>query len=158
MRPYYLDTSAILKRYRTEKGTAFVDELYRLRPGESLLTSHFTCLEFEAVAARALKGQVLDDQKYHTLLASFGRDLDEYLLLLPVHTPLMTESIAFASRYALRAPDSIHLASASRLQRSAADVVLVASDRALLAAASSLMQTLNPEDDGATEILSRMRQ
>ena len=70
MAVYYLDTSAILKRYRTEKGTDVVDALYEatrpdagqaggprglmdaLRESISarrrLYTSHFTCLEVES--------------------------------------------------------------------------------------------------------------
>ncbi len=43
MAVYYLDTSAILKRFKTEKGTDVVDALYAgVKDGEALLTSHYT--------------------------------------------------------------------------------------------------------------------
>lgn len=43
---YYLDTSAVLKRYRTKKGTDVVNELYRgLTEDEALLASYLTCLD-----------------------------------------------------------------------------------------------------------------
>ena len=52
---FYLDTSAILKRYRTEEGTPIVDGHYDTSSRNLLLTSQFACLEFEAVASRALR-------------------------------------------------------------------------------------------------------
>jgi hypothetical protein len=59
---YYLDTSALLKRYKTEKGTAVIDELFSSRkPGEVFITSHFTSIEIESVAARALKAGALNE-------------------------------------------------------------------------------------------------
>jgi hypothetical protein len=66
---YYLDTSALLKRYRTETG----------HPGsllgqedETLVTSHFSSLEVEAMASRALKGRILTRKAYDILLGLFA--------------------------------------------------------------------------------------
>jgi hypothetical protein len=36
MAVFYLDTSAVLKRYRTEKGTDVVDALYESQPPREL--------------------------------------------------------------------------------------------------------------------------
>lgn len=156
MAVYYLDTSAVLKRYRTEKGTDVVTELYEARTGgDSLLTSHFTCLEVESVAARALKGRMLTQRAYDSLLGAFARDLTEHLYLLPVESALINEAIYAARRHAVRAPDAIHVASAELAKRdSRDDFVFVASDRELLTAAESAgVETLNPEGDGAIERL-----
>src|SRR5262245_63859774 len=65
MATFYLDTSAVLKRYRTETGTDVVEELYEGRASQdSLITSLFTCLEFESVVIRALKGKLLTQEAY----------------------------------------------------------------------------------------------
>ena len=49
---YYLDTSALLKRYKTETGTDVIDELFSSRrPAEVFVTSHFTSVEIESVGA-----------------------------------------------------------------------------------------------------------
>lgn len=154
MAAYYLDTSAVLKRHRTEKGTDVVETIYS--SGESLLTSHFTCLEFEAVAGRARKGGVLTEHAYRTMLGSFARDLTAYYRLIAVSGPLINESVHVARRYALRAPDALQLASAERARQQSADLVFVASDKELVAAARSLMPTINPEDDDALEMLRRV--
>lgn len=70
---YRLKTSALPKRYRTEQGTETVNDLFgnKLR-NEVLLTSYFTALEVEAVAARALKGRLLTREAYraHSSAAS----------------------------------------------------------------------------------------
>ncbi len=76
---YYLDTSAVLKRHRTEKGSDVVAELYEgLAKNEALVTSHFTCLEVESVAARARKGKALGRDAYDAMLAAFARDLESH--------------------------------------------------------------------------------
>jgi predicted nucleic acid-binding protein len=53
MAVFYLDTSAALKRYKTEKGTDVVNELYQgPRAEHPLCTSHLTALEVESAAVR----------------------------------------------------------------------------------------------------------
>lgn len=60
---YYLDTSALLKRYRTENDTRVLDALFSARTRDELLiTSHFTAIEVESVAARALKGTPANEE------------------------------------------------------------------------------------------------
>ena len=160
MAVYYLDTSAVLKRYRTEKGSDVVTELYEARAvGDSLMTSHFTCLEVESVAARALKGRVLTQHAYEALLGAFARDLTEHLYLLPLAGSLVNEAIYAARRHAVRAPDAIHVASAERTNRdSPNDFVFVASDLELLSAAEAAgVETFNPEAEGAIELLREWR-
>ena len=62
---YYLDTSALLKRYRTEKGSEVIQVLFSERQeDETLVTSHFSSLEVEAMASRALKGRILTRKAY----------------------------------------------------------------------------------------------
>ena len=80
---FYLDTSAILKRYRTEKGTDVVNKLYeRQARGDVLVTSHFSCLELESVAVRALNGHLLSREAYNVMLGSFADDLTRSLRLI----------------------------------------------------------------------------
>ena len=50
MAVFYLDTSALVKRYKTEEGSDIIDYLYdNLPKGHSLATSFLTVLEFEKV-------------------------------------------------------------------------------------------------------------
>lgn len=136
---FYLDTSAVLKRYRSEQGTDVVDSIFdeRFTPtivksvfrgvrSDVLVTSHFTCLEVESVAARMFRGKLLDEKAYN----------------------------------ALRPGDSLHAASARYAMTSAQDeCVFVCSDKQLLEAVGddALMPVLNPESPGAMDQLNTYR-
>ena len=125
---YYLDTSALLKRYKTEKGTPVIDALFSSRkPGEVFVTSHFTSVEVESVAARALKGRVLTAEACGVLLRLYAEDLNEQTIVMPVSTALLSEAAKAAQRNALRAGDAVHLASALRISEPShlADLVFV---------------------------------
>jgi uncharacterized protein len=158
---FYLDTSAVLKRYRTENGTEVIDALIEAVPRLKLYTSHFTCLEVESVAARILKGKSLIDYAYSTLLGSFGRDLREFISLESLNGDVLNAAIEVTRATRLRPADSIQLAAARaiRVIDEAEELVIVASDKELLAAAEAAgIATLNPESADAMDVLaSRIR-
>src|SRR5205809_7805255 len=131
---YYLDTSALLKRYRTENGTDVLDALFSTRSRDELfITSHFTAVEVESTAARALKGRVLNKKARAVLLVLFANDLENCLILLPVSTIRLSEAAAVARKYSLRASDALHLATALRARQAPAEeIVFVASDKELV--------------------------
>lgn len=59
MTVFYLDTSALVKRYKTEEGSDIIDYLYDNLPrGHSLATSFLTVLEFVSAIRRLLKSVV----------------------------------------------------------------------------------------------------
>lgn len=168
---FYLDTSAILKRYRSEQGTDVVDSIYdeRFTPtvvksilrgvrSDVLVTSHFTCLEVESVAVRMLRGKLLDEKAHNALLNSFARDLEKHMTVLPVTSERMVDAIEAARSYALRPGDSLHAASARYPMTSAQDeVVFVCSDSQSLDAVEddALMRLLNPESPDAMDQVNR---
>lgn len=170
---FYLDTSAVLKRYRSEAGTDVIDSIYdeRFTPtiiksvfrglrSDVLVTSYFTCLEVESVAARMYRGKVLDEKGYKALLNSFARDLEERITVLPVTSDRVVDAIDSAREHALRPGDCVHLASAQHAMTSTQDeVVFVCSDKQLLEAVvdDALMQVLNPEGSDAMERLHNYR-
>jgi predicted nucleic acid-binding protein len=50
---FYLDTSALVKRYKTEEGSDMIDNLYDNLPrGHSMATSFLTVLEFVSAIRR----------------------------------------------------------------------------------------------------------
>jgi predicted nucleic acid-binding protein len=151
---FYLDTSAVLKRYRTEKGTIVIDSLYQVVPRPVLVTSFFTCLEVESVAARMKRGKLLSDEAYGALLNSFGRDMQNDVQLLPVGTDIMMRAMHAAERYALRPGDCLHLMSAHKADVDyAGTTVLVSSDKELLEAAKAQLEVLDPEAENALDAL-----
>jgi predicted nucleic acid-binding protein len=158
---FYLDTSALLKRYRTEKGSDIVDEIYdNFSSRDVIITSYFSCIEFEAVAARALKGRVLTKAAYDAMLGSFSADLANYVTLSEVTSPLVSKAIDYARTFALRAPDSVQLASALEACGipDKGPFALVTSDAEILdAALSAPLRTLDPESPSARDLLDKLR-
>jgi hypothetical protein len=108
-----LDTSAILKRYRTEKGTNVVNELYDGQTTrDALVTSYFSCLEFESVAARALRGHLLSREAYNVMLGSFAEDLSRSVSLIEMDGDAITYAIEGARQHGLRPGDAVQFGAA----------------------------------------------
>ncbi len=81
---YYLDTSALVKRYRTERGTEVMAALFSHQTlDNAFITSHLTVLEVEAVAARAVGARLLTQRAHGTLLRLFNEDLERRSLCFP---------------------------------------------------------------------------
>lgn len=119
-----------------------------------------TCLEVEAVAARALKGRLLNDASYNTLLSSFARDLRR-VTVIPVSTFTVLTAIDHTRAHALRPADAMHFATAweARSFFGETDSILVASDRELLSACDATgIDSLDPEADDAMKQLQKFRE
>jgi predicted nucleic acid-binding protein len=112
---YYLETSALLKKYRTEKGTEVVEELFTKKgETEAFITSYFTVLEVVSVATRLLRAGILTRGLYRAILGNLERDTREVILLQSTSDAVISEATKQSMNYALRAPDAIHLATALR--------------------------------------------
>src|SRR6266576_2494494 len=110
---FYLDASAIVKRYRAESGTAVVDELLtRPRPTDEFLTSFFSVLEVTAAILRLALSRQLDDFYARQILARFRQDRRDRLGVLPLDNTVVVTAISVVERYRLRSGDAIHLATA----------------------------------------------
>ena len=119
---YFLDSSALVKRYVAEKGSTWFHPLSPLPRETTLVVSRITWVDLAAV------------------LESFQRDWDNQYQVIELDESLARSAADLLFRYSLRALDAIQLASCLRLKRAvaalAADVVtLVASDDRLIAAA-----------------------
>ncbi len=140
MAVYYLETSALIKRYRSEKGTGVVDGVFEDKLEHDVLTtSYFTVLEVVSVATRLLRGSFIRLGSYRRLLATFMRDVREVMVLQPVSEPVLSEAIDLTMTHGLRAPDAVHLATAVSIRVSLSELplVFVASDARLKAAAEA---------------------
>ena len=149
---FYLDTSAILKRYRDEQGTEVVDRLL-LNPGpdDRFFTSFLSALEVWSAISRLVRSGQIDRNAAENVLARFREDAHRVILLWPLDNAILTAAILVAERHGLRSGDAIHLATAASIFSLAteSETVLVSSDRELLEAAMQAgMGVLNPQDAG----------
>ena len=149
---YYLDTSAIVKRYVDEQGTNVMDRLLDNAGSDSrFYTSLLSTLEFTSVITRLANGGQLEREAAFIVLARFRQDLREIFRLWPLDASILRAALAVVERHALRSADAIHLATASSIFSLAPELdgILVSSDRELLSAAvSSGVGVLDPQNSG----------
>ena len=151
MSNYYLDSSALLKRYLKESGTEWVKEITSDRNLHSIVTSHLTLAEVAAVFASKSRAPGGISQRFRQrILSNFLEDCDELFVLIPVHRFIINRAIALSQQYRLRGYDSVQLATALTAQQflpsdGASELIFVAGDKDLLAAAQSEgLRTINP--------------
>ncbi len=125
-----------MKRYFEEPSR---DRIVRLfGSGERLASSGLGYVEVASALARQQAHRKLDEQKLAHLQEQLKVDWND-LPTLPLSEELVERAAELAQHYHLRGADAIHLAAALSLQNALAQtnetVVLVTSDRELLAAA-----------------------
>jgi hypothetical protein len=136
MTVYYLDSSAWVKRYCQEPGSAWVAKLFAQTP--NLACSTLGVIEVTAALSRKAKAGELDAVAFEARLELADRDWAGFMAL-ELTAELLDRARQAARDRALRAADAIHLAAALVLRRDFAEpgdrVVLVTSDEELESAA-----------------------
>jgi predicted nucleic acid-binding protein len=158
---FYLDTSALLKRYKSEVGSALVADLFATKAShEVFTTSYFTILEGTSVARRLLKGRLLRRRAYMALMARFLSDSVNLLVLQSVNDDAIGRAIRLVEQFALRPGDAVQLATAQIVKDTIPGerLIFLASDLELYrASASSGIESINPEDPGADALMKAAR-
>ena len=109
----YLDTSALVKLYVEEEGSAAVRETVAL--ADTVATIVVAYVEACAAFARRRREGGLSRGDYRRTIQELQSDWDRYLLL-EVTNELIRRAADLAEIYPLRAYDAMHLASAKKLQ------------------------------------------
>lgn len=129
----YLDTSALVKLYVEEEGSALVRE--SVRQAEMVATSAIAYVEARAALSRRRRERYLSPGNYRRTIREFNADWQHYVSV-EVTDSLIRKAAELAEAHALRAYDAIHLASARLLRERLAEKMLFSSwDANLLAAA-----------------------
>ncbi len=144
---YYLDSSALVKRYAAEAGSAQMTSLIEGRV--TIAISWLAIPETLAAVARRAKTGSLGVAELASIRSKFAQDL-QHVMIVEVGGAAVEGIESLIARHALRGADSIHLATALWLWRATnSPVVFVASDDELLnAARSERLKTYNPVVDG----------
>lgn len=128
----YVDTSALVKAYVTEAGTARM--LARLRAAEGVASSVLVWPETLATLARRVREGLLSPSEHDALRRQFHVD-HASLITVALDGRVLELVDALLLRHPLRSADAAHLASALVLVEAGIAVEFACSDRALLAAA-----------------------
>lgn len=145
----YFDTSALIKRFVTEKGSTFVQ---RVMAKESLVaTATVAYAEIYAGLTRKLRDGHLSKAEYTLVCRQFERDWPAYIRV-ELRGEILQLARELVQRHALRGFDAIHLASAISLKAGLdEDVTFAAADERLLRASSAEdLEVLNVETTGGS--------
>ena len=109
------DSTAIVKRYVQEPGTAWVQGLAQPRAGHLIYVAHITGVEVcSAIVRRVLSGTVAPPAAAVSL-ARFRLDLSQEYLVLEITAPLLTDAMRLVEAHGLRAYGAVRLAAALEL-------------------------------------------
>ena len=109
----YVDTSALLKVYIDEEGSALVRE--RVDQATRLVTSALTYVEARSALARRRRASDLRPADYRRTIREFEEGWQRYFRL-EVSDAVLSEAARLADEHLLRAYDAIHLGSALLLR------------------------------------------
>jgi predicted nucleic acid-binding protein len=137
MSVYFVDSSALVKRYRNEEGSPRVAE--RLEEAEQLLIARLTIVEVSSALVRRARATRMPAEELKVAIATFDGDLRESFDIVELDEPVMERAAAMARKHGLRGADAIQLACAvlARNDMPDAELVLLSCDAELNAAAAA---------------------
>ncbi len=142
MAAYFLDSSALVKRYATETGTAWVTSLLDPASGNRLYVAQITGAEVVAGLARKRRGLLISAVDAATALAQFRSDFASELHIVEVSAAIVSDAMRLAEAHYLRGYDAVQVAAAisanrRRVTRGAPALTLVSADTEVTAAGAA---------------------
>jgi len=141
MARYFLDSSALVKRYHAERGTTDVDALLNA-PGNRFFISRLALVEVHSSLARLVREGNLTAKDFGELVARLEEDVAAGLLtVVALSSPRLDAAAALLGTHGLslnvRTLDAIHLATAQALHGRSRFAGFVAADKKLLTVANA---------------------
>ncbi len=142
MAAYFFDSSAIVKRYVQETGTALVRRVNRHGRPDRIYLARITAVETTSAVARRRRGGSLTAARVRSILTRFRSHLANRYRILEITPDLLNDAMRLANAHALRAYDAVQLAAVlelnGRYQASGlGGITLVSADRDLNTAATA---------------------
>jgi uncharacterized protein len=139
---YFLDSSAIVKRYVRELGSNWIRQITHSDADSQLFIARITWVEVLSALARRQREGGLDQTTITQIKTVFQIHLDRQYRILEIDRTLTDLAGDLVSQYPLRAYDAIQLAAALRLkatlnQAQLPDPIFLTADKRLLAIAQS---------------------
>jgi len=148
---YFIDSSALVKRYVAETGTGWIQAITAPSSRNQLIIARITWVEvFSALARREREGG-LSSPGFARAMDAFRYDLDMQYQVVELDRTLAEAACQLVVMHPLRAYDAVQLASAQRIQPAFANaedsvslVFLSADDRLLAIAQTEGLRTDSP--------------
>jgi len=149
---YFLDTSAIVKRYFPERGHFWVSDLCDPEQNHDLFISQAALVEVIAAICRKAREQNIETTRRDKIINRFRTDCNNIYSREPVTETIYTDAGNLCRTHQLRAYDAVQLACALSRRREAlanqiSPPIFVCADKKLAGFASTEgLATDNPEN------------
>ena len=150
MSHYFLDSSALIKRYVAEPGAAWVREIMAPGAEHVIVVAPITRVEIISGVMRLKREGALDEHAARAIRQLVDRHASGEYLVTALTDGVVDQAEDLLERYTLRAYDSIQLASALQINAqidgdSRSRIEFVSADTRLLAAAAGEgLTTIDP--------------
>ena len=139
---YFLDSSALIKRYITEQGTGWVRSITPLSAGNTIIIAQITQVEIFSGVFRRRREGLIPPRTAQTIRLLLHRHVKREYTVVELTAPIIQDAEDLLDKHPLRAYDAIQLASAltanTRLTEAAlAPLVFDSADVRLLTAATA---------------------
>jgi predicted nucleic acid-binding protein len=156
---FYIDASALAKRYAPEPGTPLVNHLFSKVTPERLIVFNVGVAEVTSLLVRKKNTRRLSATAFSQALIDFGTEIiySTRIRKVVADNALVTAALPLIEAYSINATDDIILRSAvdmaTYLRTAGDDLVLMASDQRLLnAARAEGLLTFNPETQSKADL------
>lgn len=116
MTAYFLDSSALVKRYVSETGSAWIQLLTDSQTGNLLFITRITWVEVISAFARRQREGSLTSADVALVIQTFRSDLNTQYQVIELDAKLAVSAGQLVNQYPLRAYDAVQLASVLRIQ------------------------------------------
>ena len=113
---YFLDTSALVKRYVPEIGSDWILSITDPATDNHLAISQITWVEVHSAFARRLRDRSLSAERFDLIVQKVREDFENEYRVIDVDRTLIETATELVMQHPLRAYDSVQLASALRFQ------------------------------------------
>jgi uncharacterized protein len=155
MSSFFLDSSALAKRYLTETGSSWILEKVSLALGNSIVVVEITRVEVAAaIAARQRAPKGISRQERDGIIALLLKHFEQEYQIVTLTPDIIGQAVELTQNYRLRGYDAVQLAAAIAINQSLDNASLpgltfVAADSDLLLAAEQEgLSVENPNDHG----------
>ena len=147
MAVFFFDTSALVKRYYSEKGTGAVDEIIETDQNRVVISS-LSIIETVSAFRRKRNRSELSEEAMNGLLSSFFQEALEEFLILPLEESILQFSFELILEDDLRTLDSLQLSAALSIEPEVEDLTFVCADFDLVSIAQKRgLSTVNPVEE-----------
>ena len=113
---YCFDSSAVVKRYATERGSAWVRSIVPADAENTIYLGQVGIVEIAAALSRKVRTQELSHDEYEAALWLFLMEVrNEEYIVTPLSDYIVELAVNLTRRHPLRGYDAVHLATAIAL-------------------------------------------